>query len=75
VRACPGPQVIGLLTALVGFLVSSRGPGKTERASLFTVLMAVVRDIAIASPSPLKPSPRDHRIPHQKPASVHRHRR
>ena len=75
VAALAGPRIIALLTALVGFLISSRRADKTEQASLFTVLTAVVRDIAIASPScPPRPDPRSHRISRQKPASADRDR-
>ena len=45
-------RVIALLTALIGFLVSSRGASYAERASLFRTLARTLRDIAVASPSP-----------------------
>jgi hypothetical protein len=73
VAALAGLRIIALLTAMAGFLITSRRADKTEQASLFTVLTAVVRDIAIASPSrPHGPTPRNHRIPRQRHASADR---
>jgi hypothetical protein len=50
--ALAGPRVIALLAALVGFLVSSRGMGTSQRASLSRAFLRTLRDIAVTVPSP-----------------------